>query len=50
MRLQLREPVADVEEGLLVGEVEEEEEAHGVAEEGRRQAAESVRVSRMRGY
>ena len=33
VRLQFGQPVADVEEGLLVGEVEEKQEAHCVAEE-----------------
>ena len=33
VRLQFGQPVADVEEGLLVGEVKEKQEAHCVAEE-----------------
>jgi hypothetical protein len=34
---RLTHPVPDVEEALLIGQVEEQQEAHGVPEEGRGQ-------------
>ncbi len=42
VRLQLGDPVADVEEGELAGQVEHEDEAHGVAEEGGGEGAEAL--------
>lgn len=45
MNLQLRQPVPDVQERLLIGDVEDENEAHGVAEERGGERAEALLAS-----
>lgn len=46
VRVKRTHPVPDVEEALLVRQVEQQQETHGVSEEGRRQTPEPAKTKR----